>query len=200
LKYKILVVFTVLLFFSGCAVLQTITNISRLKFKIDSADGVMISNIPVSGKSKLSDFNSLDILKLSSTLASGKMPVSFYLNVAAQNPNDGSGGYGATDITLKSFAWDLFVNNKKTISGNIAAPVVVPGVGERSIIPLKIEIDLVELFGNGGLNEVLNLALKLGGKEGSTSNLFLTATPVIGTPIGDIAYPDPITIVDYTYN
>ena len=75
--------------------------------------------ISISDKDQLSDFNVGEILQLTTSVASGDLPVSFTLNVKASNPNDGSGGYGATDITLKSFPWKLIINDKETISGNI---------------------------------------------------------------------------------
>ncbi len=185
---------------SGCSVLQTITNISRLKFKLDNVNSFTVNGIAISNKSKISDFGTFDIINLTTMLASGKMPVSFNVNVAAKNPNDGTGGYGASDVSLKSFAWDLYLNDKKTISGNIDKPVNVPGVGEATVIPLKIEMDLFQFFGDGGLNDILNLALKLGGKESAATNVKLVAQPVLGTVIGDLKYPEPITIVSTTFN
>lgn len=185
---------------SACSILQTFSNISRLKFKIESVDDFLVNGIAVEGKSKLSDFDSFDVIKLSSVVSSGKLPVSFNLNISVINPNDGSGGFPASGITLKSFPWELYINDNKTISGNIAKPIFVPGVGIDEIIKLKIEMDLLEFFENQGLKEVMNLALKFGGRQGSTSNIKVIASPVLDTSIGDIKYPEPITIVDYTYN
>ncbi|MBN1302287.1 MAG: hypothetical protein JW995_13810 [Melioribacteraceae bacterium] len=184
----------------GCSVIQTLTNISRLKFKLDSVKDVTVNNIPVSGKTKLADFNSLDILKLTSLFASGQFPVRFNINVAASNPNDGIGGYPSTDITLKSFQWDLYINEKKAVSGNIKEPVVVPGIGENKIITLFAEVDLFRIITNKGLEEIINLALVLSRSGGVESNIKIVAQPVIGTPLGDIKYPDPVTIVSKSFN
>ena len=78
--------------------------------------------------------------------------------------------------------------------------MTVPGVGENKIIALNVEMNLLEFFENNGLKEVMNIALKLGGKKGSTSNIKLVASPVLGTALGDLKYPEPVTIVDYTFN
>ena len=199
MKKKIIIITAMLSLLSGCAILQTLTNVSRLKFKLDSVNNFVVNNISITDKTKLSDFNTFDIIKLTSAVAAGKFPVSFNVNVASKNPNDGTGGYTATDLTIKSFAWDLYINDKKTISGNIDEPILVPGIGEEKIIKLKVEMDLLEFFGNKGLDEVLNLALKLGGKDASASQVQLIATPILGTPIGDLSYPEPITIVSHTF-
>ncbi len=182
--------------FSACSILQTITNVSRLKFKLGEVNNFSVNGISLNEKSRISDFTPSDLLKLSTIFATGKMPASFTLNILAKNPNDGTGGYAATDINLKAFDWDLFLNDTKTISGGIGAPVIVPGVGESAVIPLRVEIDLLKFFGSGSLDEVINLALKLGGKRGNTSAVKVVAKPILGTPIGDISYPEPITIVD----
>lgn len=64
---------------------------------------------------------------------------------------------------------------------------------------MQIEMDLLEFFGDGGMNEVIQLALKLGGKEKSSSHIELFVKPVLGTSIGDLNYPERIKIVDYEF-
>ena len=130
----------------NCSVFQTINNIGRLKFKLGNVSGFTLSGISVSNKSRLSDFNTLDLLKLSSSFAQGSFPVSFTLNVEAVNPNDGTGGYPNTNATLKSFAWRLFLDNKETVAGNISQPVSVPGTGQAAIIPLQVNMNLISFF------------------------------------------------------
>ena len=129
-----------------CSVYETLTNLSRLKFKVGNVNGFQINGISFSGKSKLADFNPLDLLKISSAFAQGSLPASFILNVEAKNPNDGTGGYKKTDATLQNFRWRLFLDEKETISGDIDKPVTVPGTGDVTTIPLRIDIDLMKFF------------------------------------------------------
>ena len=183
----------------SCSVFQTISNIGRLKFKLSNVGNFSLSGITVSNKSKLSDFNALDLLKLSSSFAQGNFPVSFILNVEALNPNDGTGGYPSTNATLKSFAWRLLLDNRETISGNIAQPVNVPGTGQTAIIPLQINMDLLSFFKDRGYESLINLALNLGGNSGSASQITLYAKPVISTMLGDLSYPSELKIVDFEF-
>ena len=183
----------------SCSVFQTISNIGRLKFKLGNVGNFSLSGIAVSNKSKLSDFNALDLLKLSSSFAQGNFPVSFILNVEALNPNDGTGGYPSTNATLKSFAWRLLLDNRETISGNIAQPVTVPGTGQAAIIPLQINMDLLSFFKDRGYESLINLALNLGGNSGSASQITLYAKPVISTMLGDLSYPSELKIVDFDF-
>ena len=75
----------------------------------------------------------------------------------------------------------------------------MPGTGQVTNIPLTMNIDLIEFFGNKGLDNLVNLALALGGQEGSSSKLTLYATPTVSSPLGDIKYPGELKIVDQTF-
>ena len=183
-----------------CSVYQTITNISRLKFKVGEVNGFQVSGISFSGKSKLGDFSAIDLLKLSSAFAGGTLPASFVLNVEAKNPNDGTGGYSKTDATLQNFKWRLFLDDKETVSGELDQPVTVPGTGEVTTIPLRVEVDLMKFFKDKGYESLLNLALALGGSQGSSSKVSLYATPTVSTLIGNITYPGEIKVVDYSFS
>ena len=184
---------------SSCSVYQTMIDLSRLKFKLGDVYNFTIVGINVTNKRSISDFNSIEVLKLTSAIASGKLPASFTLNVETKNPNDGTGGYPKTDATIKSFPWRLEIDQVETISGNIGNPVSVPGTGDVTNIPLTMNMDLIEFFGNKGLDNLLNLALTLGGQEGSSSKITLYATPTVGSPLGDIKYPGELKIVDQTF-
>ncbi|WP_337866617.1 hypothetical protein [Ignavibacterium sp.] len=196
-KNFLLLFFIIISFiFHQCSIYQTITNISRLQFKVGDINSFKVNDLDISNKSSLNDFNPTDVLKLSSIFTQGKLPVSFVLNVDAKNPNDGTGGYARTDATLKSFKWKLFIDDNETISGDIVSPVTVPGTGEVTKIPLRVNIDLLQFFKDQGFERVINLALTLGGKNSSTSKITLYATPTVSTPIGNITYPGELKIVD----
>lgn len=180
--------------------IQTFSNISRLKYRIHSARDYQLLGVELGNKRSLKDFNSLELLKLSAGLIKGNLPLTFTINVEAANPNDGGGGYPRTDINITSFPWRLFLNENETVRGNITQPVFVPGKGESVIIPIQVEFDVAKSFKEKSLDDILALLLQVGGAKGSTSNLKLVVKPVLGTPIGKIEYPDEITIVDKSFN
>lgn len=198
---KKLLLFSVVLLItsSSCSMYETMVNLSRLKFKLGDVANFTLSGINLSNKKSLQDFNPLEVVNLTSVIASGKLPASFTLNVEAKNPNDGTGGYAKTNATLKEFPWRLEIDNVETIAGNIGTPVTVPGTGEIQNIPLTMNIDLIEFFGNKGYENLLNLALALGGQQGSSSKLALFATPTVSSPLGDIKYPGELKIVEQSF-
>jgi len=196
---KLLIIFGLIAFVSNCSVYETFVNLSRLQFKLGTVNNFQLDGIDLSNKNKLDDFNLQDILNISSMFSSGKFPVSFILNVEAKNPNDGTGGYKATDATIQSFPWRLMINNKVTVSGNIDKPVPVPGTGDVAEIPIVIQLDIAKFFKDKGYESLINLALTLGGKNGSASRLTLYADPVVNTAFGNISYPDELKIVDKNF-
>ncbi|NMB82796.1 MAG: LEA type 2 family protein, partial [Ignavibacteria bacterium] len=145
----------------GCSVLKTLENVSRLKYKIHSAVGYKVLGISIDNKKSIKDFNSLEMLKLSSGILKGSLPLTFSLNIEAKNPNDGSGGYPQTDLTLESFPYKLFINDKEIITGDIDSPVLVPGKGESTLIALNIEFDIAKSFKEKSLDDILSLLLNL---------------------------------------
>lgn len=182
-----------------CSVYDTITNLSRLQFRVGNVNGFQINGISFSNKSKLSDFSAIDLLKISSSFAQGSLPASFVLNVEAKNPNDGTGEYKKSDATLQSFKWRLFLDDKETVSGDIDQPVSVPGRGDATIIPLRINLDLMKFFKDQSYQSIVNLALALGGTQGSSSKISLYATPTVSSLFGNITYPGELRIVDYQF-
>lgn len=190
-----IVLFVFVAAISGCAILKTIENIKRLKFRIGTINNFKICGIDIKGKQKIEDFSAKEAFNLVQAFGHKNMPLKFTLTVEAENPNDGRGGYPRTDINLKSFKWILLVEERETISGNIQNPVYVPGVGESTLIPIDMEIDLYKFFGAQGYKGAVDLALRLAGMQGKPVEVKLIARPVIGTPLGDISYPDEITII-----
>lgn len=186
-------------FGTGCDIYQTLVNLTRLQFRLGAVSELRAMGISLAGRSSLSDFSALDGVKIATAMARGEFPLSFILNLETRNPNDGTGGYARTDATLKSFAWRLELDGQPTVSGDIDSPVSVPGTGEITTIPLRIEVDLKQFFKDRTLESLMDLALSLGGASGSSGRIALFGKPVVGTPIGDIKYPGEIKIVEASF-
>ncbi|MGB9663940.1 MAG: hypothetical protein ACPL25_03315 [Ignavibacteria bacterium] len=181
--------------FHACSIFKQITNISRLKFRLKSVSDLTINGINISNKSSLKDFNVFDSAQLLNSIAKGSLPVKFNLNIEAMNPNDG-GGYPRQDLDIVDFKWRLIIDDVETLSGNIASPISVPGTGETTIFPITIELDLYKLFKERGFENIINLALAIGGKNSNLSRIVLKAQPTIQSPFGKIKYPGEIEIID----
>ncbi len=182
-------------FIAGCSsVNDAVTNAQRLQWKLGSVSGMNVSGVNLSNVSNFSSINPLDLVKLTSALSTGKLPASFTLNLLAKNP-EGEGGSKNSSDAIKSIDWRLLIDNVETISGVVAGPITIPGVGQTATIPVGINIDLLQFFKNEGLANLVGLALGIGGKSGSPARINLKIRPTIeflGVPIS----PGEITVVD----
>lgn len=198
-KYFVILLLLVTAIISfNCSAVQQLVNISRLKYKVDGVSDYKLMGIIVANKKSISDFSYGDIPNLINAVSKGSMPASFNLNILAQNPNDG-GGYAAQDLDITDFKWRLFIDNVETVGGNIAQPIKVPGTGQSTKFALAINIDLLKFFKDKGYEGVVNLALKLGGVNKSSSNIKLLVKPTVKTMLGNLTTPNEIEIIDFEY-
>jgi hypothetical protein len=207
MKKTIYVIMTALmsvLLFTSCAsisnITQSLTNLQRLQFKLENVNGFNLAGINLTNKKAVGDFSIGDGIKLGQAFASKSFPAHFVLNVAAKNPNDGTGGSKQTGATLTSFDWQLYIDDVPTIRGNIEKSIEIPGTGQSTIIPVAIDIDLYKFFKDKRYDGILNLALALGGVSGSAARLKLDAKPTVQTSFGAIEYPGRITIIDKKFS
>ncbi|MFP4527865.1 MAG: hypothetical protein ACLFQX_04890 [Candidatus Kapaibacterium sp.] len=201
-KYLIpMLAFVVIAFMlAGCAALkniqQSVTNLQRCEFKLESVNNFAISGIRIEDKKKLDDFSLIEGARLTQNFAQKRLPASFILNLGVKNPNDGKGDTKSTDARLTNMDWELYIDNVETISGSFDKEVIIPGTGREVTIPLKMELDLYNFFANRSYENLVNLALNIGGVGGSPSKITLYVRPIISTPFGLMNNLGRIKVVD----
>ncbi len=189
--------------FESCSDLKNLskmlTDIQAVKFKLDGVTDYSLMGIKIGDKSSISSFSAGDALKLGAGVMNKSMPATFTVNVAAYNPNSGSGGTKKTDCTITSLKWRLLIDEVQTISGVVSSPVTVPSAGTQVIIPLQMNLDLYKFFASKSYESIANLALGIGGAKKDLTRLKIVATPSVKTSFGEIAYPGEITIINKEY-
>ncbi|MGA7721087.1 MAG: hypothetical protein WCA84_07905 [Ignavibacteriaceae bacterium] len=198
-KYLYVLIFLALVNIS-CTVYRSAVNVARLKFKLDKIDHYSISGVSMDGKTSYKDFSPLEILRITGNFVKKNFPASFIVNVLAKNPNDSTGGYPRTDITLKSLPFKVFIDDRETIEGNINNPIFIPGTGDSVNIPIRIDIDLYKFFSDKDYKGLVNLAFAIAGSKGYSSTVNLYVHPTVSTPIGDITYPGELKIVNKEFS
>jgi hypothetical protein len=197
---RVCAILTISLLSFSCQALQEITqtmsNLAQLKFKLNGVREFQLAGISLSGRSSLRISDSPALL---SAVTQKRLPASFTLEIAAINPNDGSAGTTKTSATVAGLAWTLLIDNTPTISGDLDAPVTIPGSGQQVLIPLRMNLDLIQFFQSEGIDHLVNLALALGGSKGSPSRLTLRARPTIQTSFGTFRYPNEIDVIDQEF-
>lgn len=184
---------------SSCAALDQMTaalaNLQRLKFKLSGVHDFRLLGIDLGGKARISDLSALDAVKLVQSYASKKLPVELVVDVLAVNPNDGTGGTRQTVSTLTGLECRLLIDGQPTVTGNIDQPIEIPGTGQESVVPIRLSLDLLEFFAGKRYEDVLDLALAIGGRNRSPARIALDAQPTVSTPVGPITYPGRVNIV-----
>lgn len=189
--------------FNSCKTIKdiqnTLTNIKDLKFKLQSINNFKLAGINLSDKTTIKSFSITDGVKLTQAFANKRLPAEFILNIEAKNPNDGTGSTKPTTLMLESLKWTLYIDNVRTIDGDITNRIEIPGKGGTTIIPIFMNLDLYDYFSNRGYDGIVKLALALGGVKGNTSSIRLDAVPIIKTPLGLMEMGE-VTIVDHKFS
>lgn len=182
----------------GCTAMQSISNLERMEFKLGSAHNFRVAGVNISNIRGLNDLNLFDAAKLASAFANGNVPVGFTLDILARNPNT-PGGYANTTSAITRLDWKLLIDNKDVLDGIIDSEIIVPGTGQQAVIPINMAFDIWPFFKNMGYEGIVNLALAIGGVNGSSSRLTVKATPSMKI-FGMMIPAGEITIVDSHFN
>jgi len=173
---------------------DTLSNITRLQFKLGSVNNFSLAGINLSNKRTIGDFSVSDILNLTQGFANNNLQAGFTLNVLARNPNTPGGSQNTTSAVTR-MDWRLLIDQKPTISGVMGSEIIVPGTGQTANIPINMSLNLMDFFNNLGYEGIVKLALALGGVSGSPTRITLKAIPAMKV-FGVFLSGEEVTIVD----
>jgi hypothetical protein len=204
LNKKIIALALVIVFsLVGCStiskVANTIANFKSLQFKLGEVNNFAVSNVNLSKIKNISDVSIADGLALTRAFSNKQLPVNFTLNVVASNPNSNSvkaNQKSNFDALISSLDWTLLIDDKNTVNGTITQPITIPTGNQNTIIPVSIGLDLFKFFNDKNYNDIINLALAIGGANGSSSRLKLKIRPTVSIAGFPVSYPDFITVID----
>lgn len=175
---------------------SSLMSLKDMQFRITRVENMRVSGVDVSRLRSLSDVSAMDAIRLVEAFRSKRLTTTFTVFVEARNPNDGGGGAKPADLTLKELPWQLYIDGKQTISGAIRKEIAIPGGQTSAPFPLEIEVDLTKVITDRGYEELMALALSIGGLNSEPTKIMVEATPVVGTPFGIVRSPSPIRIVN----
>lgn len=189
-----------LLLVTSCASVRQMANslmsLRDMQFRIDRVENMRVVGVDISRLRSLSDVSAMDAIRLLDAYRSKRLTATFTVYVEARNPNDGGGGSAPADLTLRELPWQLYIDGKPTISGAVRKEIPIPGGQTSAPFPLEIEVDLTKVITDRGYEELMSLALSIGGVNSEPTKVMVEATPVVGTPFGIWKSPSPIRIVN----
>jgi hypothetical protein len=182
-----LLLITVSLLLGGCRAFREVSNLKEVQFRIDRVTDAQLAGISLTDVRSYEDFGGLDLARLGSALAEGRLPLSFQLHVEATNPEENT-----LNARLTTMDWTLFLEDRETVSGTFDRTIVLRP-GQPTDVPVDVSLDLAELY-NENLQQLVALATAVAG-EGPPTNVKLKVQPTIQTRLGPMRYPSPITVV-----
>ena len=175
--------------FTGCQTIKEMANMRNVEFDLGAVRNINLAGVQLDRIEDYTDINALDVVKLTAAFTRKELPLSFELEVEAENP--ASNQMAARLVRLD---WTLLLEDRETISGVINEERSL-NPGQQVVIPVGIELELMEFF-NHNARDIIDLALALSGSGGASKNVKLKATPVVDTIIGPLKYPEQITIIN----
>lgn len=175
----------------SCAALQQVLALRHVEFALDGVRNGRLAGIDISRVRSYRDLSTLDLARLGLALSRDELPLDMQVDVGAHNPAENQ-----TAATMTRLAWTLYLNDKETIHGIVDSSVTMPA-GAKAVIPIRMRLDILEFF-DGSAQDLVDLVASLAGLEADPTRVTLRAVPTITTPLGNITYPTPITIVNRT--
>lgn len=168
--------------------MQEIVALRSVDFQLDRVAEMRLAGVDLTRVRSRSDLSFSDAAHVAAALATRELPLSFRVYLLAENPRNNS-----VTARLVRLQWTLFLENRETVSGQIAHEYeLLPG--QPTSVPLDISLDLLDFYEQSG-RDLVDLALNLSGAGGAPKQVAIRAVPTINTPLGAISYPRPITIV-----
>jgi len=163
-----------------------VTSFAKCKFKIATVENVNLAGINVQKITDYSKLNFMDIASLTSAVTSGNLPLRFTLNLKVDNPNK-------KQAAMNRFEWVLFIDDIEMNSGVVEQRIEIPS-GGGAVLPLKMKMNLKEVFKGQTLNSLVNFGMNLVDASGKSSRIVIKAKPTIIIGERAIPYPNYITI------
>ncbi|MCF8303912.1 MAG: hypothetical protein K9I94_11600 [Bacteroidales bacterium] len=188
-RNKVLILVLMLVFFS-CDVLDEVQQtvaFTKCKFRLHSVENLKFAGVNIQNKDELSDVGFTGAAKIASSVAQGKFPLDFDLNIQVKNPN-------SSTASMHRMEWQLYIDNMKMLQGNVDRRISVNGNGGVNTFPLRISTDVKELLNENSKDAVINLIFNLAGVGGRPSNIMVKAKPSIEVGGTMLDYPGYITI------
>ena len=181
---------TIMLTLSGCDVLNQMAQMatfSKCEFKTTTVENLTLGGVNVQNTKSLSDINFLTIGGMLKSIAMGKMPLEFTINLEAKNPN-------ATLAAMNKIEWIVIIDSTELTRGIINERIEIQPNGTTPI-PIHIESDILEIAKGKAGKSVLNLGLNLAGVDGTpSSRLTIKIKPTIMVGSFPMDYPGYITV------
>ncbi|MEN8123169.1 MAG: LEA type 2 family protein [Bacteroidota bacterium] len=175
-----------ILSFQSCDILQQMVTFTKCEFKMNSLTNTKLVGMDIQNKNSFSDLSFIDAAKVTTTLLSGDLPLTFNLNIDAKNPN-------TSTAAMQKMDWIVYIDDIKITTGVMDQQVTIPP-GATQNIPIAIKLNLKEVFNNKTKTALLNFGFNLADAGNYPTRVKLDIKPTINVGGIPLQYPGYFTL------
>ncbi len=166
-----LLVVSIVLFLSGCSVLEQTKTLTQCSYNLTGISNVKIAGVSLDKVTDVSQLNLMDAAKIVAAIASKTAQISFDANVAVKNPT-------ANTATINKLDWKLLLEGKEILEGTKTTPTVISGNGTTNTT-INASVDAVKVLNKNTIEDVINLYKSIKGTSNTKSNISVKVKPTI---------------------
>jgi LEA14-like dessication related protein len=168
----IIVLFAISTTFMSCDVLSGVASFVNCKYEFAGFANPSVAGVNLSNITNVQNLGAASLLKLTTGILSGSLPLSFTANINATNPN-------STAAHIAGLDWGIDLNSTNVLSGTLDHSVSIPANGGKTVIPLTIQTDLLQLFKGESKDHILDFVNHLLNTGEGSSNVAIRIRPSI---------------------
>ncbi|MDR2287503.1 MAG: hypothetical protein LBE04_08550 [Prevotellaceae bacterium] len=158
--------------FMSCDVLSGALSFVNCKYEFAGFSNPSVAGINISNVTNINNLNAVSLLKLTTGILSGSLPLSFTININATNPN-------STAAQIAGLDWGIDLNSTNVLSGTLDHSVSIPGSGGQTVIPLTIQADLLQMFKGESTENIMSFINNLLSTGDGSSNVAIRIRPSV---------------------
>ena len=176
---------------SSCGRVRDITrslmDLRQIEFELKSIDKIQLSGINLSRLNSENEISTHDLLRLAKAFKDNKLFLDCVLNVEATNPNKSDGKNLTATATISDFDFIVYFDEVKIAQGMLKESYKISPSGDSQLIPIKIRVDLMDVYKSRSYEPILDLCLALADLNDDKVKVRLETSPTIKTQLGDFS-------------
>ena len=148
----------------SCNTLSQLVAFKNCDYELVNLNNTAVAGVNLSGLQNVKDLSATSLLKVTTAILSGSLPLSATVNVKATNSNK-------TLAQIEKLEWAIDLNSTNILTGNVNQKISVPANGGQTVIPFNFQVDVLKLVKKGESNDnifsMVNNLLRAG--EGSST-------------------------------
>ena len=170
----------------SCAYMKELSSLKKCEFRYSTLENPVLAGVSIQDIKNVEDLGFKDIGKVAESILTGRLPLTFTINVEVQNPNKET-------ASLNKLEYIAFIDEAQIAEGEVNERIEIPA-GGIACVPVKIETDILDILRKEQRNALINFTLNLADASKKPTRAALKIKPYIRVRERDLVYPGYIKI------